>query len=481
MVVLDITIVNIALPHIQRAMHFTTTDLTWVVNAYTLTFGGLLLLGGRLGDILGRRRVFVTGVLLFAGASMLGGFAVNSGWLLAARALQGVGGAIASPTALALIATNFTEGPQRNRAFGVLSAVAGAGGAIGMLAGGMLTSWLSWRWVLFVNVPIGIAIALLAPLYINESERHPGRFDLVGALTSTGGLVSLVFGFIRAAQDGWTDGPALAAFGAALLLLTTFLLVERRTAQPITPLRMFRVRNRSGSFAMMMLLAAAMFSVFFFLTLFVQNILGYSPLRAGVAFLPISAAIIVAAQFSSRYQARFGPKPFLVGGALLSTAGLLWLTRTTVHTGYVDGVLGPTVLFGLGMGLIFVPVMLIAVSGVAVQETGAATGLLNTSQQVGGSLGLSILTTVFATATRGEGRHQTAQFLAHASPQQLAQFRHTGQLPAPYASEVLAHGVSRAYEMGAAFGVVAVLISILVIRARRSELPTAAGLPAGGA
>ncbi|WP_051939890.1 MFS transporter [Phaeacidiphilus oryzae] len=481
MVVLDVTIVNIALPHIQRALHFSTTDLTWVVNAYTLTFGGLLLLGGRLGDILGRRRVFITGVLLFAGASMLGGFAPDSGWLLAARALQGVGGAIASPTALALIATNFAEGPERNRAFGVLSAVAGAGGAIGLLAGGMLTSWLSWRWVLFVNVPIGIAIAVLAPLYINESERHPGRFDLTGALTSTAGLGSLVFGFIRAAQHGWSDPVALGAFGAAALLLTAFLLVERRTAQPITPLRLFRERNRSGSFAMMMLLAAAMFSVFFFLTLFVQNILGYSPLRAGVAFLPISAAIIVAAQFSSRLQSRFGPKPFLATGALLTTVGLFWLTRTSAHTGYVDGMLGPTLLFGLGMGLIFVPVMLIAVSGVPVEETGAATGMLNTTQQVGGSLGLSILTTVFATATRNEGRHQAADFLAHASPQQLAQFKHTGQLPAPYASQVLAHGIARAYEMGVVFGVLALLIAVFVIRAGRTGEPAADSLPAGGA
>jgi len=466
MVVLDVTIVNIALPHIQNALHFSTTDLTWVINAYTLTFGGLLLLGGRVGDILGRRRVFITGVLLFALASALGGFAVNSGWLLAARALQGIGGAIASPTALALIATNFKEGPPRNRAFGVLSAVSGAGGAIGLLAGGMLTSWLSWRWVLFVNVPIGIAIAVLAPLYINESPRNRGRFDIAGALTSTIGMVSLVYGFIRAAQHGWSDTQTLTAFAVSVVLLAAFVVVERRSPQPITPLKLFRSRDRTSTYAVMLLVAAAMFSIFFFLTLFVQDILGYSPLRAGVAFLPISAAIVVSAQISSRMQARFGPKLSLLAGTLLITAGLLWLTQVTASTGYVEGVLGPTLVFGLGMGQIFVPVMLVAVTGVPARETGAASGMLNATQQVGGSLGLSILTTVFATSTRNSGKQQSAEFLKHATPQQLAQFQHTHQLPPPYASHVLAHGISTAYQMGAIFGAVSLLIAIFGIRAR---------------
>jgi EmrB/QacA subfamily drug resistance transporter len=480
MVVLDITIVNIALPHIQRALHFTTTDLTWVVNAYTLTFGGLLLLGGRLGDILGRRRVFVAGILLFTFASMLGGLSVNSGMLLATRALQGAGGAIASPTALALIATNFREGPERNRAFGVFSAVAGSGSAIGLLAGGMLTSWLSWRWVLFVNVPIGILIALLAPVYINESERHPGRFDVAGALTSTLGMGSLVYGFIRAAQDGWSNTWAVAAFGAAALLLTVFLINERRTPQPITPVRMFRDRNRSSGYGMMLLLAAAMFSIFFFLTLFVQNILGYSPIKAGVAFLPISACIITAAQISSRFQARVGAKPFLILGALLVTSGLLWLTRTGPGSGYPEGVLGPTMLFGFGAGCIFVPVMLIGVSGVAPHESGAASGLLTTMQQVGGSLGLSLLTTVFATASRNEARHQAAGYLAHATPQQAAAFRATGQLPPPYSAHVLAHGISSAFEIGALFALAALAIAVFGFTRTPRELPADAMPGAAG-
>ena len=465
MVVLDATIVNIALPHIATALKFSTTDLSWVINAYTLTFGGLLLLGGRIGDILGRRGTLITGVLLFSLASLLGGLSTAPWMLLAARALQGMGGAIASPTALALIATNFEEGPARNRAFGVFSAVAGAGGAIGLLAGGMLTSWLSWRWVLFVNVPIGIAIALLAPLYINDSERRPGRFDIPGALTSTLGMVSLVYGFIRASEDGWGDPWTLGAFGSAAVLLTGFLLIESRTAQPITPLRMFRDRNRSGSYGIMLCLAAAMFSIFFFVTLFVQDVLGYSPLRAGVAFLPISVAIVTAAQISARLQSRFGAKPFLVAGSLLVTVGITWLTRIDPGSSYLSGVLGPTVLFGLGMGSVFVPVMLTAVSGVAPQESGAASGMLNTTQQVGGSLGLSILVTVFGTASRNEGRQQAARFLgSHPSAQQLAAFRHSGRLPKEYADQVLSHGISTAFEMGLVFALLAVVIAVFVMK-----------------
>src|SRR6266536_2766929 len=382
MVVLDATIVNIALPHIQSALHFSTTSLSWVLNAYTLTFGGLLLLGGRAGDILGRRRVFITGILLFSLASLLGGLATSSAWLLAARALQGVGAAIASPTALALITTNFPEGPARNRAFGVFAAVSGSGAAVGLLAGGMLTSWLSWRWVLFVNVPIGVLIALAAPLYIAESERQPGRFDLAGALTSTAGMTALVYGFIRAAQQGWSDSVTIVSFVAAVVLLSAFLLIESRTRQPITPLHMFRNRNRWGSYVVMLGLAAALFGMFFFLTLFVQEVLGYSPLKAGLAFLPVSGVIIVTAQVVARLVPTVGAKRLMIAGSLFATGGLAWLSRLTVGSGYLDGLLGPMLLgpmllFGLGMGFLFVPLTLTAVSGVRREESGAASSLLN--------------------------------------------------------------------------------------------------------
>src|SRR4029450_5449248 len=393
MVVLDATIVNIALPQMQQALGFSTTDLSWVLNAYTLTFGGLLLLGGRAGDILGRRRMFIAGILVFTLASFLGGLATSAAWLLAARALQGVGAAITAPTALSLITTNFAEGEERTRAFGVFGAVAVAGGAIGLLAGGILTSWLSWRWVLFVNVPIGIVLASLAPLYITESERRPGTFDLGGALTSTAGMTALVYGFIRAAQEGWSDPGTVGSFAAAAILLAVFLSIETRIRQPITPLHLFRDRNRAGSYVIMLALAAAMFGQFFFLTLFVQDVLGYSPLRAGIAFLPITAAIVLTSQFAARSLPRLGPRRLMTAGALLAVAGLAWLTQVSVTSGYADALPGPMLLFGLGMGLLFVPLTIVAVSGVAPREAGAASSLLNVAQQVGGSPGLPIRAT----------------------------------------------------------------------------------------
>jgi EmrB/QacA subfamily drug resistance transporter len=470
MVVLDITIVNIALPHIQRALDFSTTSLSWVVNAYTLTFGGLLLLGGRTGDILGRRRMFISGVLLFALASLLGGLAQTSGQLLAARALQGVGGAIASPTALALISTTFREGPDRNRAFGVFAGVSAGGGAIGLLAGGVIVEWLNWRWVLFVNVPIGILLALATPRWIKESERHPGHFDLAGALTSTAGMVLLVYGFIRAAQEGWRDALTLASFGAAVVILTAFILIERRSSQPITPLHMFADRNRAGTYGMMLSLAAAIFGMFFFLTLFVQNVLGFSPLATGFAFLPVSAVIAVGAGLASRFLPTFGPKPFLVVGAVLAAAGLAWLTLTDVHSTYAGSILGPILVFSLGMGMEFVSLTLMALSNVPVQETGAASGLLNATQQVGGSLGLSILVTMFGTASTNEAHKQIPLFLAQATPAERLRFRHTGQLPRPWSDHVLASGISAAFIMAAIFTVIAALIAVVAIQVRPSDL-----------
>ncbi|MFE2432993.1 MFS transporter [Streptomyces sp. NPDC059373] len=478
MVVLDITIVNIALPHIQTALNFSTTGLSWVLNAYTLTFGGLLLLGGRAGDILGRRRVFIFGVLLFALASLLGGLAQNSGELLAARALQGVGGAIASPTALALITTTFTEGPARNRAFGVYAAVSAGGGAIGLLAGGVLVEWLNWRWIFFVNVPIAIIIALAAPRVIKESARHPGRFDLAGALTSTLGMALLVYGFIRAAQEGWRDPLTIGAFGVAVVLLAVFIAIERRTTQPITPLHMFADRNRAGTYGIMLSFAAAIFGMFFFLTLFVQDVLHFSPLEAGLAFLPISAVIAVGAGISSKQLPRFGPKPLMVFGSLCAAGGLIWLTFTNINSTYAGSILGPMLLFGLGMGLQFVALTLMAVSGVAPQESGAASGLLNVTQQVGGSLGLSILVTVFGTASRNEAVQQVPSFLAQATPVQRLVFQRTGQLPPPWGDQVLTTGITTAFLVAAAFTIVSALIALLVIQVRPSDLERLQGAAA---
>ncbi|MEV5686340.1 MULTISPECIES: MFS transporter [unclassified Streptomyces] len=470
MVVLDITIVNIALPHIQTSLGFSTESLSWVVNAYTLTFGGLLLLGGRLGDILGRRRVFVFGVLLFVFASLLGGLSQESWQLLAARSLQGVGGAIASPTALSLITTTFREGPERNKAFGVFAAVSAGGSAIGLLAGGVLVEWLDWRWVFFVNVPIGLLIALATRRYIRESERHPGHFDIVGAFTSTLGMVMLVYGFIRASEDGWSDRVTLLSFGAALVLLAVFIAIERRSKQPITPLWMFRDRNRAGSYGMMLSLSAAMFGMFFFLTLFVQNILEFSPLQAGLAFLPVSVIVAVGAGITSQLLPRWGPKPFMVTGAVLAAVGLGWLTMTDVNSSYLGSILGPVLVFGLGMGMQFVSLTLMAVSGVAPREAGAASGVLNATQQVGGSLGLSILVTVFGTASRNSAAEQIPRFLKEGTPAQLLEFRRTGQLPGHWGDEVLASGVSSAFIVAAIMAVVAALVALVVIQVRPGDL-----------
>ncbi|WP_328886669.1 MFS transporter [Streptomyces sp. NBC_00316] len=480
MVVLDATIVNIALPHIQDALSFSTTDLSWVLSAYTLTFGGLLLLGGRAGDILGRRRIFITGILVFTLASLLGGLAQEPWQLLAARALQGVGGAIASPTSLALITTTFPEGPERNRAFGVFAAVSAGGGAIGLLAGGMLTEWLDWRWVFFVNVPIGVLIAVLAPLYITESQRHPGRFDVSGALASTLGMASLVYGFIRASEEGWRDSLTLGSFAAAVILLAAFVLIEMRAKEPITPLRLFADRNRSGTYLVMLSLAAAMLGMFFFIVLFVQNVLGYSPIAAGLAFLPVTVAIIAGAGLSQRLLPVLGPKPFMITGSALTGTGLFWQTFISPDSSYVSGVLGPMLLFGFGMGLNFVTLTLTAVSGVAQHEAGAASGLLNASQQVGGSLGLSILVTVFGTASRNEAEKQIPSFMAQATPEQQAAFAKSHELPAPWGHEVLVQGISTAFTAAVAMAALALLTAVLVIRVRKSDLDALSGRASAG-
>ncbi|GAA1499592.1 MFS transporter [Streptomyces synnematoformans] len=481
MVVLDVTIVNIALPHIQDSLDFSTTGLTWVVSAYTLTFGGLLLLGGRAGDILGRRRVFTFGIALFIAASLLGGFAQEPWQLLVARALQGAGGAIASPTSLALVTTTFPEGPERNRAFGVFAAVSAGGGAIGLLAGGMLTEWLNWRWVLFVNVPIGLLIIAAVPLYINESARHPGRFDITGALTSTLGMAALVYGFIRAAEEGWRDGLSIGSFVAAAILLVAFVFVERNAADPITPLHMFADRNRSGTYVIMLSLAAAMFGIFFYLVLFVQNVLGYSPIKSGVAFLPITVAIVIGAGLAQRFLPALGPKPFMVGGSAITAVGMGWMVLLDTGSSFMGGVLGPEIIFGFGMGMNFVTLTITAVSGVAQHQAGAASGLLNATQQVGGSLGLSILTTVFGTASRDEAEKQLPSFMAEATPEQKAVLEKSGELPPPWGQEVLSEGMSQAFLAGTAMVVLAVIVAVVAIKVRKSDLEALSGMAGPGA
>jgi EmrB/QacA subfamily drug resistance transporter len=399
MVILDATVVTIALPGIQHALGFSQAGLSWVMNIYSLTFGGLLLLGGRAGDIFGRRRLLAWGIALFTIASLAGGLAMNPTELLLARVAQGVGAAVAAPSTLALIVSTFRDPVERARAIGLFSAMSASGATVGLIVGGLLTSWLSWRWVMFINVPFGVVVTLLAPRVIQEPERHTGRLDLGGAVTATGGMVALVYGFIRAATVGWGDTVTLVCFGAAAVLLTVFVLVERRVAQPLLPLSLLADKVRAGGYAAMALLAAGMFGMFFFVTQYLQNGLGMSPMKAGFAFLPLAVPIFAGARLAPRLVPRFGARPFLLAAPLLLIAGMALLARADAHTTYATGVLPSLVLFGLGAGFTMVPLSLTILSSVKPEESGAASGTLQTMQQAGGSLGTAVGITAFTHAT----------------------------------------------------------------------------------
>jgi len=400
MVVLDATIVNIALPDISRALRFSPTSLSWVINAYTLVFGGLLLLGARAGDILGRRKVFLAGIAVFTIASLLGGFASSATLLLAARAAQGIGAALAAPSALALLMTMFPDAKERTRAIGYYTAVSIGGSAVGLIAGGVLTQWVSWRWVLFVNVPIGIAVIAVALRVLPATASRKGHFDLLGAITSTLGMTGLVYGFVRAAAAGWGDTVTIIAFAIGAVLLALFIAIERRAASPIVPLRLFADRDRATSYVTRLLLIAGMMGMFFFLTQFLQDVLHYSAIVTGLAFLPLTAFLFAASQFSARVlSARLPAKTVMTGGLTLSTLGLLWMTQLHATSNYFE-LLGPLVLFGIGNGLAFVPLTTTSLRGVDPADAGAASGLVNVMQQVGGALGLAVLVTVFGSASR---------------------------------------------------------------------------------
>jgi EmrB/QacA subfamily drug resistance transporter len=480
MVVLDATIVNVALPHIQRALGFSGSGLEWVVNAYAITFGGLLLLGGRAGDILGRRRVFVFGLLLFSAASLLGGFATSQWWLLTARAIQGVGGAVIAPTALALITTNFPEGTERNRAFGVYAAMAGAGSAAGLLLGGILTTYLSWRWVLFVNVPIGILVAAAAPRVLSESPRRPGRFDAAGAVTGSSGVALLVYGLSRAAPAGidgvshWGDAQVLASLAASAALLVSFVLIERRSSRPLLPMRVLADRNRSGSYLIMLCIATGLFGLFFFLTLFIQNVLGYSAIRTGIAYLPFAIGVVIASAVASQLVSRVGARPLILVGAAAVAGGMFWFSRLTEHAGYASHLLGPMLVSSLGLGLVFVPLSLVALHNVAEQDSGVASSLLNTGQQVGGAIGLALLGTVAWTAVAASARTQVAHAAAAAAKAGRPVPKPGTPPPASIYQHALAVGFSRGFVVAAMIALLALIVGIVTIRVRRQDLTGAA-------
>jgi EmrB/QacA subfamily drug resistance transporter len=461
MVVLDATIVNVALPHIQTALGFSGSGLEWVINAYALTLGGLLLLGGRAGDLLGRRRMFVVGLLLFSAASLAGGLATSQAWLLAARAVQGAGGAIVAPSALALIATTFPEGPPRNRAMGVYAAMSGAGGAVGLLTGGLLVTYASWRWVLFVNVPIGIAVALGALAVLPGAARRPGRLDLPGAITGTLGVAALVYGLSDAATspDGtshWGDAKVVTALAAGTVLLAAFALVETRSRHALLPVRLLRQRDRLGANLIMLAVGTAVFGVFFFITLFVQDVWGYSALRTGVAFLPLTVVLLAASGAAAALVPRIGARPLLLAGGAASAGGLYWLSLVTEHGTYAGGLLGPSLMTGAGLGLLFVPLPLVALTRVGEADSGVASSLLNVGRQVGGSIGLAVLGTVAWTVVADGARAQAA---AAPTASRQAAYQHA-----------LAAGFDRAFLVAAGIALLILVIAIVAIRVRRADL-----------
>jgi EmrB/QacA subfamily drug resistance transporter len=487
MIVLDLNIVTVALPHIQTALGFSGSNLEWVINAYAVAFGGLLLLGGRSGDLLERRRVFIAGLLVFVVASLLGGLATDQAWLITARAVQGAGAAMAAPTALSLIAVTFPEGPPRNRATGVYSAMAILGIPVGLIAGGLLVTYVNWRWVMFVNVPIGLVVAVLAWRVLPKTGRRAGRFDLPGAITGTVGVASLVYGLSNAATtpDGvshWGDAKVIASLTAAVVLLTAFAVIETRSADPLLPIRVLRSRDRSGAYLITLCIGIALFSMFFFLTLFIQDVWGYSALKTGLAYLPFVPVILAMTIIAQAQVSRIGARPLLIAGSAIAAGGMFWLSLINEHSTFAGSMLGPELILGAGLGLLFVPVYLVGLTKVRNNDTGVAASLINVGQQVGGSVGLAILGTVAWSAVASSVRSQAAAAAAaaakagvHPSVAQAAALR------AQIYHHALATGFSRGYVVSGAVMVLAVIIAVVLIRIRREALAEAdpALAPAG--
>lgn len=443
MAVLDASVVITALPSIHKSLGFSPTGLSWVQTAYMLPFGGLLLLGARAGDILGRRRVFLAGLGVFTLASLLGGLAQSPSWLITARALQGVGAAVAVPATLTLLMVTFEEGPARLRAVGLYGAVSGAAGSVGIVLGGILTSWLSWRWGLFINVPVGVAAIALAPRYLPETARDTKSFDVAGAVTGSLGMFALVFGFQRAATAGWGDGIGIVSFGAGLALLAGLVLIEMRARHPMMPLRLFANAERTEALIGRLFLVAGMFSAFFFLTQYFQGILGFSAIEAGFAFLPMTAVMFAMSRAVPWLAPRIGTARLLIVGLAIAIVGMGWLSRLSGVTAYFPGIAVPLLLLGVGVGIAFITLTSLGIAGVSDADAGAASGLVNVFHQVGGCLGIAVMTTIFVSATRA---------------------------PSHSASHVLAHGISAALT-GSTISLVLALVAVL--RAPRRQGPVA--------
>jgi EmrB/QacA subfamily drug resistance transporter len=457
LVVLDATIVNIALPSIEHQFRMGGPSLAWIVNAYALAFGGFMLLGGRAGDLYGRRRVFRIGLAAFAGASLLGGLAPNEHLLIAARVVQGLGGAVIAPNALALIATNFPQGPVRSKAMGVYAAVAGIGATIGLLLGGVLTDYLSWRWVLFVNVPIAAAV-LLGSRVLAEGDTHVGRLDIPGSVTGTGGLVALVYGITRAGQAGWTNTWTLLSFTAAVVLLTAFLVLQGKVPHPILPLRLLRDRNRSGAYITMFLVGSAMLATFYFLTLYMQQVLGYSPVKTGLSYLPLNIGMMIAAGVVvPRLIGRIAPRILIVTGTFIGAGGMFWFSFLTPSASYRVDLLPAMVITGIGLGTAFLPLPLAALAGTTERDAGIASALLNSGELIGGALGLAVLATVATAASDSRLPHAVASFYRALDTHNLSLAHH--------AADAMTHGYTIALGAAALALIAAGLVALALIDA----------------
>jgi EmrB/QacA subfamily drug resistance transporter len=471
MLVLDELIVNTALPHIQQALHFSGTGLEWVVTGYAVTFGGLLMAGGRAGDILGRRRMFSAGILFFTLASLLGGLATHSWVLITARVLQGVGAALAAPAGLSLIAVTFPEGKLRTRALGMYAAITGLGGGVGVVAGGLLTTYASWRWVFFVNVPIGLLLAFGARFAIPESQRYPRRWDLPGAITGTAGFALLIYGLTRGATgpDGvshWGDEATILALASAAAAIIGFVVIEARSRQPLLPLWIFTSRNRTGVYLILLCLATTFFGMFFFLTLFTQVVWGYSALRGGLAYLPFVGAFIVMAGICSKLVPRLGARVPMTIGALIAPVGVFWLSRVHEHSHYLTSVGLPLSIFAAAAGLIFVPLTMTLVAGIADEHQGVASSMFNAGQQIGGAVGLAVVGSVAWTVVN---RHVRDSLSHVAAGHNLA--AHAAGPRNPIYIHALSSGVTTALTMGAAATMLALIVTVIAIRVRREDLP----------
>jgi EmrB/QacA subfamily drug resistance transporter len=459
MIILDASIVNIALPHAQAALHISDASRQWALTAYTITFGGLLLLGGRVADYVGRKRTFMIGLLGFAAASALGGAAQNATWLFGARALQGVFAAILAPAVLSLITTTFTEPHERAKAFGVYGAISGAGGAIGLVAGGALTEYFSWRWTLLVNTPIALVVAVLAYPLLKESRVEGDRhYDVPGALLATFGLASLVYGFTQASLHSWTAPVTLTFVIGGVLLLAAFVVWESNADNPLLPMRIVLNRNRGGSYLAFFMATLVMFTVFLFLTYYFQGVLGYSALKAGVAFLPFPLGVIVSSVIASRTLPVFGPRVLAAAGFLLAALGVLWLTQLSADSSYLTHIVPSELLISMGMGQVFVPLSSTALLGVPNHDAGVASALVNTMQQVGGSLGVAFLNTIATSAT-------VRYALAHGGPSKAA----------------VTHGFTTAFAVGVGVLVAAAILVLTLIQSNRTPAaPAVSDKPSGG-